>query len=417
MRAAGAGSTDEVGPSAAEERLRTLPWRALSGLAPALDVPIGEVLAGASTERVVDRTLRALSPLDRDQRAAVAEALFGIGLWRLRLHHHLGPDPDPRKLLASLLRDLGAVADAEAVVGIPAGTLPPPRPAPRDLATRYSLPAWLAEIVSAEAGHDVAALADALDRPAPICLRPNALRIDSASLRDRLLEEGVEARPGQLVPTALVVTSPRPNLHGLRTWNEALFEVQDEASQLAGSMLGALPGESALDLCAGAGGKTLQLAAAVGPRGVVHACDPDAERLTRLRTRTRRAGAEAIVRVGGDSPPRDLVADRVLVDAPCSELGALRRGPDQRFRLDPAGFPALERLQLELLCRGADHLRPGGTLGYATCTIRSAENEAIARLFERARPGFVRRAERRTWPHREGSDGFYVAIWSAPFDR
>jgi 16S rRNA (cytosine967-C5)-methyltransferase len=403
--------------SAAEERLRAVPWRALSGLAAALDGPIGEILAGSSAERVVDRTLRALSPLDRHQRAAVAEALFGIGLWRGRLHHHLGPDPRPRQLLASLLRDLGGVADAEAIVGVPAGSLPPPRPAPDDLATHYSLPAWLAEIVAAEAGHEAEALADALDRPAPICLRPNLLRIDSASLRDRLLDEGVETRPGQLVPTALLVTSPRPNLHGLRAWNEALFEVQDEASQLAGAMLGALPGESVLDLCAGAGGKTLQLAAAVGPRGIVHACDPDAERLERLRTRARRAGAEAIVRVSEGSPPPDLVVDRVLVDAPCSELGALRRGPDLRFRLDPAGFPAMERLQLALLLRGSDHVRPGGTLGYATCTIRSSENEAIAGAFEHARPGFVRQAERRTWPHREGSDGFYVATWRAALVR
>ncbi len=403
--------------SPAEERLRAVPWRAVAGLAAALDGPIAEILAGASAERVLDRTLRRFGGLDRERRAVVAEALFGIGLWRVRLRHHAGPEAGPRLLLGALLRDLGGVADAEQIVGLAPGALSDARPPPSDLATRYSLPDWLATTLAAEVGSEAEALADALNQPGPVCLRANALRIDAASLAARLAEEGVTTRPGRLVPSSLVVTSARPNLRGLRAWNEALFEVQDEASQLAGTLVEAFPGDTVLDLCAGAGGKTLQLAATVGPGGTVIACDPDGEKLGRLATRARRAGADRIVHLAGAAPPPDLRADRVLVDAPCSELGALRRGPDQRFRIDPASFPGFERLQLELLRRGARHVRAGGTLTYATCTIRTAEDEEIARAFEREHAAFTRRRERRTWPHREGTDGFYVATWQAPLAR
>jgi 16S rRNA (cytosine967-C5)-methyltransferase len=217
--------------------------------------------------------------------------------------------------------------------------------------------------------------------------------------------------PGRLVPTALVVASPRPNVYGLAAWRDGLFEVQDEASQLAGALVAARPGEQLLDRCAGAGGKTLQLAAEVGPTGSVCACDPDAARLRRLTERARRAGAELIARACGAEPPAGADYDAALVDAPCSELGALRRGPDLRFHLDPAGFAPLPRLQRELLGRTASLVRPGGRLVYATCTFRREEDEDVAEAFERAHPGFAREAWARTWPHRDGTDGFFVARW------
>ncbi|HEX9051946.1 MAG TPA: RsmB/NOP family class I SAM-dependent RNA methyltransferase, partial [Anaeromyxobacter sp.] len=170
-------------------------------------------------------------------------------------------------------------------------------------------------------------------------------------------------------------------------------------------------------------GKALLLAADVGRAGRVHAADPDAERLGRLRARAARAGAAEIVVVHGASPPPDLAVDRALVDAPCSELGALRRGPDLRWRIDPAGFAALPPLQLEILSRAAAHVRPGGALVYATCTFRRAENDEVALAFEAAHPAFDRVAPPvpaevlgpdrflRTWPHRHGTDAFFAAAW------
>lgn len=410
---------------ASEARLRTVPWGALSGLGPALQEPIARVLAGSAAERVLDRLLRDHRDLRGEQRAAIAEAIFGVGIWRRRLRFHLGrDDAPPLHLLASLLRDVAGIdADEAERLAAAGGALPPPRPPPRELALRFSLPDWLAETLAREAGAEAEALADALGTPGPICLRPNSLRTTPEALASRLGAEGVATRPGALVPSALVVTSPRPNLYGLAAMRDGLAEVQDEGSQLLGALLRASPGESVLDLCAGAGGKALQLAAAVGRGGAVHATDLDRGRLDRLIHRARRAGASAIVQVHGEVPPPGLLVDAALVDAPCSELGVLRRGPDVRFRLDPRDFEALPAVQRSLLDRAAGHVRAGGRLAYATCTLRREENEDVALAFERGHPEFARepvdlpaRAGAdggflRTWPHRHGCDGFFAASW------
>jgi 16S rRNA (cytosine967-C5)-methyltransferase len=200
--------------------------------------------------------------------------------------------------------------------------------------------------------------------------------------------------------------------------------VQDEGSQLLGALVGARPGDAVLDACAGAGGKTLLLAPLVAPGGRVHAADPDGGKLVRLRTRAAAAGAAALVGVHGAEVPPDLAVDRALVDAPCSELGALRRGPDLRWRLDPSAFAALPPLQLGILERAAAHVRAGGRLVYATCTFRQEENEDVARAFEAAHPDFTRIVPPeappetvtpegfvRTWPHVHGTDGFFAAAW------
>ena len=411
-------------PVTALARLREIDWTGLDDLGPSLDDPLAEVLAGAPAERVLDRLLRARPGLGRAGRRAAAEALFGVGLWRRRLRWHLsGASETPRLLLALLLRDLAARADAAALCGLAPSDLPPPRPPPQALADRWSLPDWLAEALTAAAGDEAGALAEALCRPGPIFLRVNALLATPAALAARLLAEGVATRPGALAAGCLEVTSPRPNLLGLGAWRDGWFEVQDEGSQLVAEALGARPGEVVLDRCAGAGGKALALAAAVGPGGRVHCCDLDEGRLRRLATRAERAGASAVVVRHGAAPPPGQVVDRALVDAPCSELGPLRRGPDLRWRLDPAGFAGLPALQGALLAEAAARVRPGGRLGYATCTFRGAENEGVALAFEAGHPGWRRVAPAlppavvgpdgfvRTLPHRHGTDGFFAAAW------
>jgi 16S rRNA (cytosine967-C5)-methyltransferase len=412
----------------AEARLAQVGWDALAGLAPAIDAPLAEILAGAAAERVLDRLLRRLGPLARPARAAVAEAVFGVALWRRRLRAQLGrPDAPPRQLLGALLRDLGGRADWAALAALAADALPPPAPPPAGLADRWSLPDWLAEELVRAAGEEAPALADALDAPGPICLRVNPLRTTPDALAARLAAEGVATAPGRLVPGCLAVApapGARPNVYGLHAFQEGSFEVQDEGSQLLGLAVEARAGETVLDACAGAGGKTLLLAGAVGSAGRVHAADPDAERLDRLRARAMRAGADALVTVHGPAAPEDLRVDRALVDAPCSELGALRRGPDVRWRIDPAAFAALPALQLAILADAARRVRAGGRLVYATCTFRREEDEAVAEAFERAHPGWrrVRPAAApagtvtpdgfvRTWPHRHGTDAFFAAVW------
>ncbi|HEX9308384.1 MAG TPA: RsmB/NOP family class I SAM-dependent RNA methyltransferase [Anaeromyxobacter sp.] len=411
-------------PAPSEARVRSVRWDALRGLAADLDATLAAVLSGQAADAALAAFLRARPALSGAARAASAEAVLGVGLWRRRLLAQLGvASAAPRLLLAALLRDPGGRDDAEPLAELPAGSLPPPSAPPPALADRFSLPDWLADALRGAAGDEAEALADALDRPGPIFLRANPLGTSRDALAARLRGEGVATRPGELARGCLEVTSPRPNVLGLAAYREGLFEVQDEGSQLLGEAVGARPGETVLDACAGAGGKTLLLAAAVGGGGRVHAADPDAERLVRLRARTVRAGADASVVVHGAEAPDGLLVDRVLVDAPCSELGALRRGPDLRWRIDPDAFATLPALQRAILERALRHLRPGGTLVYATCTFRREEDEDVALALEADHPELVRVAPPvpaevltpddflRTWPHRHGTDAFFAASW------
>jgi 16S rRNA (cytosine967-C5)-methyltransferase len=395
--------------------MQAVPWEALAGLAGAVLPAIARVLDGAAAEREIDRLLRSNRDWDARQRAAAVEAIFGVGLWRRRLAFHAGTN-EPRTLLFALLRDLAGLASERAadIASLPP-PWPPPRPAPRRLADRWSYPDWIEAVFLREAGDDAEALAESMCVPGPVCLRVNALRTTTDALAKELAAEGVQTRPGRWARDALIVTSERPNLLALRAYREGLFEVQDEGSQLVAQIVSAQPGQTVLDFCAGAGGKTLALAASMKGGGRLAAWDRDPERLHRLEERARRAAATVEISC-------DVVADAVLVDAPCSELGTLRRGPDLRFRLreeNALRFPALQRQILE---EALPRVHPGGRLVYATCTLRREENEEVAFAFEDAHPE-LRRVEPdapwelrrdgffRSWPHRHDMDGFFAVVW------
>ncbi len=401
------------------ERLRAVPWEALR---PELALPaIERVLAGAAAEREVDRALRSARELSRSERAALVEAIFGVALWRRRLRFHAGADErrlrfqagadEPRLLLFALLRDLAGREDAGALCGVEQE--PARRAAPEALADRFSLPDWMASLFLRELGSEgAAAFAEAICAPGPVCLRANTLRCTREELAARLTAEGLATRPTLLARDGLVVETPRPNLLALESARAGLFEAQDEGSQLLGELVRAEPGETVLDLCAGAGGKSLQLAAQLRNRGTLIAHDIDEERLQRLARRAARAGASCIE----VAAPRE--ADRVLVDAPCSELGTLRRGPDARWRASEAAAAHLPALQRALLERAAPLARK--RLVYATCTLRREENEDIALAFERAHPEFRRLTPAlcatsegffRCLPHLHDTDAFFAAIW------
>jgi 16S rRNA (cytosine967-C5)-methyltransferase len=395
------------------ERLADVPWDALRA---AEVIPVLErVLAGAAAEREIDRFLRDRPLFTRDERAAAVEAIFGVALWRRRLAWHAGI-ADPRTMLFVLLRDLAGVPEdrAAGLCDLPPAW-PPRKGEPQGLADRWSLPGFLETVIARELGSEAEAFARSISVPGPIFLRANVLRTTREALATRLREEGVETVPAPRARHGLVVTTSRPNLLALESFREGLFEVQDEGSQLVASLCGARPGETILDACAGAGGKTLALAGDLRGEGRLVASDPDAERLQRLAARARRAGASVEIAA---RPPRGLRADAVLVDTPCSELGVLRRGPDARFRIREESFETLPRLQREILETALPFVRPGGRLVYATCTIRSEENEDVARAFERAHPGLTREPDAffRTFPHREGTDAFFAARWTRGSD-
>ncbi|MFL5321760.1 MAG: RsmB/NOP family class I SAM-dependent RNA methyltransferase [Myxococcaceae bacterium] len=284
---------------------------------------------------------------------------------------------------------------------------------PESVGDRWSAPDWLVR----ELGPDADAFLRAISVPGPVFLRANTLVTARDALRGSLLAEGIETELTTFARDGLRVLTHRPNLYG--SPSRGSFEVQDEGSQLLGELVDAKPGDRVLDYCAGAGGKTLQLACHVGPNGVVSAWDIDRARLERLRVRAEKARATK-VRVLLAPPSEQF--DRVLVDAPCSELGALRRGPDLRWRLDPNTFATFPPRQLELLESAVNRVKPGGRLVYATCTTRREENEDVAREFEARHPelerapireGFADGGYFRSLPQLHDTDGFFAAVYVA----
>lgn len=299
-------------------------------------------------------------------------------------------------------------------------------------AARRSYPTWLLERFVAELGSGAAlALADAMNQRAPMTVRCATTRTARTDLAVRLAADGVAARPTSLAPAGLILDS-RVNAFGLSAFQEGLFEVMDEGSQLVAEAVAPPPGGRVADACAGAGGKTLALADLLGGRGRVLALDVNGKKLEELRRRARRAGLSNVMArpIEGASLPREAkpsAFDRVLVDAPCSGLGTLRRNPEARWRLTPRAVDAFPTEQLALLVTYAPLVAPGARLVYATCTVLAAENERVVERFLAERPDFrvvplkeILGRDRaravgdeiflRVHPHTHDTDGFFAAV-------
>lgn len=263
---------------------------------------------------------------------------------------------------------------------------------------------------------------------APLVLRANVLRLDAATLARRLGRLGIDASPHPLAPTAVEVTG-RFDVRGSPLYRRGELEVQDTASQLVVDLVGASPGERVIDACAGAGGKTVGLGQALGGRGRLVALDVRERSLRELARRVRRGGVADLVerRVlppGGAYPAAlEGWADRVLVDAPCTGSGTLRRQPELRFRLTSAWLAEQVALQRIILDRTARLVRPGGVLVYATCSVLPEEDEHQVAAFLDRNPEFEQVPARgrvpdavvsgefmRTTPHEHGTDGFFGAV-------
>ena len=215
---------------------------------------------------------------------------------------------------------------------------------------------------------------------APLTLRANTLRVTREQLQERLSHLDVDTTATRYAPEGLVVTAGNP----LRTAEDESFFVQDEASQLVPLAMDARPGERILDLCASPGGKAVAMAAAMHDSGRLIACDVRAGRLNLLSDTIRRSGARhvQIVHVPAHGPlPFAGTFDRVLVDAPCSGLGTIRRDPDIRWRRTESELPRLAEQQVDLLMRAANTVRPGGRLVYATCSSEPEENDGVVNRF------------------------------------
>ncbi|MHB8419987.1 MAG: RsmB/NOP family class I SAM-dependent RNA methyltransferase [Myxococcales bacterium] len=419
---------------------------------------------GQLADRALARVLRRESGLWSAERRAAAEAVYGV-LRRESLIDALLETALPRGSRRSLAALPAAEADGlrlatyEALDGGEAALASPAaqeigrraaaareqvlatRPDPWDrLALSASLPRWLVAALGERLGEaETASLLDALNRRAPLTLRANALATTREALADRLQGEGAPSHFCSFSPWGLVLDG-RANAFALPSFREGLFELQDEGSQLVVRLCGDRPGSKVVDGCAGAGGKTLALAALMENRGELWALDVREDRLEPLKLRARRAGAQNLRRqvVEPEGPFPGAIerlrgkVDTLLVDAPCSGIGALRRNPDARRRLTEDGVRGHAQRQLAILRRMAPLVRPGGRLVYATCSLLWAENEEVIEAFlpgsafepeplaavlgptlaealRAAAPGPALQARigLRLWPQRHGTDGFY----------
>jgi 16S rRNA (cytosine967-C5)-methyltransferase len=372
---------------------------------------LARVEAGEAADRALEQVFRAARDLGPRERAEVTERVYEV--LRLRraaddvldraarvVKRRLDVVDAPvrmrlrvlaARLLAGGTLDDALALDAYAARRIPGlldailgGKLPPVarRTAVEQLAIDTSLPTWLVErLVSGLGEARGERIARGLLGRAPLTIRPNTLRIDRDALAARLLaDEGVASKPTLLAQHGLVL-GRRLSLEASRAFQEGLFEVQDEGSQLIGEVLGARAGEVVADACAGAGGKTLALAAAMDGHGRLLCFDVEADKLDELQTRARRAGLtnhEVHARDFVLTPP-ELVGriDRVLVDAPCTGTGTLRRQVERRLSLDPIELERMVPRQRALLTRAIDVVKPGGIVAYATCSVLREENEDI----------------------------------------
>jgi 16S rRNA (cytosine967-C5)-methyltransferase len=277
-----------------------------------------------------------------------------------------------------------------------------------DPAAGYSHPAWLVERWQARWGPArTATLLAWNNQPPPIYARLNELKTDAARLTARWQQEGLEfeERSWDWIGPRLVFELLRhPPLAGLGSFQDGWFYVQDPSTLLAVRHLDPQPGERILDLCAAPGGKTTHIAQRMGNRGRIAARDNQPERLKMLEENCRRLGATCV-----DLAAAPGAFDRILIDAPCSNTGVLRRRVEARWRVQPEEIKRLSKAQSALLSQAALELKPGGTLVYSTCSLEPEENEEVLRLFLEHHPAFKRENERQLLPFVEGVDGAYVA--------
>jgi 16S rRNA (cytosine967-C5)-methyltransferase len=397
-----------------------------------------EVLAGKHpADNILHRFFRNHPKLGSHDRGFIAEALYGA-LRRLEWLRSLGADTPLRLALAALLkiqgmsiRDLAPYCNTEDQEWLKALKANPP--VSDSLQVRADLPAWvLKPLLTQMTEAEVLALGRSLQQPAPLDLRVNTHLVSREQAALALQQEGVATTPTPWSPLGLRVEG-HPALSALPTFKKGWVEVQDEGSQLLGLLVAPRRREMVVDFCAGAGGKTLLLSALMDNTGRVYAFDLSRHRLDNLKPRLKRSGLSNIHPVLIASETDDRVRrlagkiDRVLVDAPCSGLGTLRRNPDLKLRQSPQSVAELTKIQASILKAAALLVKPGGRLVYATCSLLAAENDLQAQQFAADHPEFiplhagdilsaqgvaVSQEERlHLLPSQHGTDGFFAAVW------
>lgn len=411
-----------------------------------------EAAPQAPADAVANGWFRARRFIGGGDRRWISDLAWNVLRQRLRLDWHLARSPNTGRTRAIAWLLLGEHATADAVAGLfsgarygPApldeaerrllkqladGTLADPR---MDEATRLNLPGFVLEPLRTRFGEALEAEAAAMDAPASLDLRANLLKGDRAAARAALAAEGHAAEPTPFSPWGLRLGGRAP-VTGTNAFRDGVVEIQDEGSQLIAWLADAQPGLQVLDFCAGAGGKTLAMAATMRNSGRLIAADVSAQRLEAAVRRLRRAGVHNVERraiAPGEKWLKRAAKkfDRVLVDAPCTGTGTWRRNPDARFRLSRETLSELLTKQREILASAARLVKTGGRLVYATCSLLPEENEHQVDAFLAAHGDFTLMPLADAWaalasattppcagpylslsPATHGTDGFFAAI-------
>lgn len=400
-------------------------------------------------DAVVSRFFREHRNLGPRERNTLAETTFAVLRQKLLFEHLARSGSGPRERRLAILGFHGdrnyiksALDEQEKKWLDATDTVRPDELMPHH---RHNLPDWLVQPLKAQVGDEFEALARSMNEPAGLDLRVNIYKQKRPVALAALEKAAIKAKATPYSPWGIRVEG-KPAINRVKAFEDGELEVQDEGSQLLAWLLEAKRGEMVTDFCAGAGGKTLAIGATMRNTGRLYAFDVSGHRLDALKPRLARSGLSNVHPVAiaheRDERIKRLAGkmDRVLVDAPCSGLGTLRRNPDLKWRQTAAGVLELQAKQTAILNSAARLVKAGGRLVYATCSVLPEENEAVAEAFSAAHPDFTLLpvadllarlmategagdaatgvAEGlcagpflRLWPHRHQTDGFFAAVW------
>jgi len=373
---------------------------------------------GRHADKVIEYYFKNNRKWGKRDRQFVAEAVYGCVRWWLKYEFvaESFDDDDLKKAHKAIAAHLilggeelpewySLLVDRERVLGraanIPSAWI------------RESFPEWLYKAAGEELGEAWPGIASELNRPARVVLRVNTLKTSRDGAIAALGEAGIEAVPlADDVPDAVALVK-RANVFSTEAFQKGFFEMQDGSSQLVGPFLNPQPGERVIDACAGAGGKSLHLAALMKNKGKLISLDVVDWKLEELKKRARRAGVSII-------EPRVIEstkvikrlhesADAVLLDVPCSGLGVLKRTPDSKWKLNPESMTNLRVTQRDILASYSLMVKKGGRLVYSTCSVLPSENQQQVDAFVAAHPEWTKTGERIVVPQERGFDGFYMA--------
>ena len=369
-------------------------------------------------DKVLERLLKAHKKWGSADRQVVSEVFYDIVRWKKRLEYYMGEGTKPSNIynliLAYLLWKKVKYKKFDEFDGIKTGgilskldkkTFP-------TKAIEHSVPDWLAGLFEKELGAKWEKEMSALNEQAPVILRANSLKISAENLVEILKEEGVNSFVLRGYPDA-VQLEEKKNVFLTSAFKEGFFEVQDASSQKIAELLDVKEGMRVVDACAGAGGKTLHIAALMKNKGQIIALDIYEWKLAELKRRAKRAGAFNIeTRFIEDNKVIKRLhntADRLLIDAPCSGLGVLKRNPDSKWKIDEDFINRIKTEQENILQNYSKILKKGGKMVYATCSILPSENGEQVRKFLAENTEFALVKEENIMPS-DGYDGFYMAL-------